>query len=106
MAPQFVKPYVKTKKYDAADAEAIFEAVTRSNMLFVPIKNPEQQAVLALYRVHLGFIRQRTAQANQIRGLLAEFGIVMPIGSTNYCDGYLRSWRIQRTSCPAYFVLK
>ncbi len=50
MAPQFVKPYVKTNKHDAADAEAICEAVTRPNMRFVPIKSPEQQAVLALHR--------------------------------------------------------
>lgn len=50
MAPQFVKPYVKTNKHDAADAEAICEAVTRPNMRFVPVKSPEQQAVLALHR--------------------------------------------------------
>lgn len=80
MAPQFVKPYVKTNKHDAADAEAICEAVTRPNMRFVPIKSPEQQAVLALHRSRQGFIKQRTAQANQIRGLLAEFGIVIPLG--------------------------
>ena len=63
MAPQFVKPYVKTNKNDRADAEAICEAVTRPNMRFVPIKT-------------------RTAQANQVRGLLAEFGIVVPQGMT------------------------
>lgn len=70
MAPQFVKPYVKTNKNDAADAEAICEAVERPNMRFVPIKNVEQQAVLALHRVRQGFVKARTAQANQIRGLL------------------------------------
>ncbi|WP_139706827.1 IS110 family transposase [Aeromonas hydrophila] len=80
MAPQFVKPYVKTNKHDAADAEAICEAVTRPTMLFVPLKTPEQQAVLALHRIRQGFIKQRTAQANQIRGLLAEFGIIIPQG--------------------------
>ena len=80
MAPQFVKPYVKTNKHDAADAEAICEAVTRPNMRFVPIKTPEQQAVLALHRIRQGFIKQRTAQANQIRGLLSEFGIIVPQG--------------------------
>ncbi len=68
MAPQFVKPYVKTNKNDAADAEAICEAVGRPNMRFVPVKNVEQQAVLALHRVRQGFVRARTAQANQIRG--------------------------------------
>jgi len=80
MAPQFVKPYVKTNKNDEADAEAICEAVNRPNMRFVPIKNAEQQAVLALHRARQGFVRARTAQANQIRGLLAEYGIVIPQG--------------------------
>lgn len=80
MAPQFVKPYVKTNKNDAADAEAICEAVTRPNMRFVPIKNIEQQAVLALHCVRQGFVKARTAQANQIRGLLSEFGLIIPQG--------------------------
>lgn len=80
MAPQFVKPYVKTMKNDAADAEAICEAVSRPNMRFVPIKNAEQQALLALHRARQGFVKARTAQANQIRGLLAEYGIVIPQG--------------------------
>ncbi|OSZ36842.1 IS110 family transposase, partial [Alcaligenes faecalis] len=80
IAPQFVKPYVKTNKNDAADAEAICEAVARPNMRFVPIKNIEQQSVLALHRARQGFVRARTAQANQIRGLLAEFGLIVPQG--------------------------
>src|SRR6218665_1495211 len=80
MAPQFVKPYVKTNKNDAADAEAIGEAVGRPNMRFVPIKNVEQQAVLALHRVRQGFVKARTAQANQIRGLLGKFGLIVPQG--------------------------
>lgn len=80
MAPQFVKPYVKTNKNDAADAEAICEAVGRPNMRFVPVKNIEQQTVLALHRVRQGFVRARTAQANQIRGLLNEFGFIIPQG--------------------------
>ncbi|TCK37107.1 transposase [Paraburkholderia sp. BL8N3] len=80
IAPQFVKPYVKTNKNDAADAEAICEAVARPNMRFVPVKNIEQQSVLSLHRVRQGFVRARTAQANQIRGLLSEFGIVVPQG--------------------------
>ena len=80
IAPQFVKPYVKTNKNDAADAEAICEAVGRPTMRFVPIKNPSQQAVLALHRARQGFVKARTAQANQIRGLLAEYGIVVPQG--------------------------
>jgi transposase len=80
MAPQFVKPYVKSNKNDAADAEAICEAVTRPNMRFVPIKNTEQQAALSIHRARQGFVKARTAQANQIRGLLAEFGLIVPVG--------------------------
>jgi transposase len=80
MAPQFVKPYVKTNKSDRNDAEAICEAVGRPNMRFVPVKTAEQQAVLSLHRARQGFVKARTAQANQIRGLLAEFGIVIPKG--------------------------
>lgn len=80
MAPQFVKPYVKSNKNDVADAEAICEAVARPNMRFVAIKTVDQQSVLALHRARQGFVRARTAQANQIRGLLAEFGLVLPQG--------------------------
>lgn len=80
MAPQFVKPYVKTNKNDVADAEAICEAVARPNMRFVAIKTVDQQSVLALHRARRGFVRARTAQANQIRGLLAEFGLILPQG--------------------------
>jgi transposase len=83
IAPQFVKPYVKTNKNDALDAEAIWEAVTRPNMRFVPIKSLEQQAVLSLHRARSGLMKARTAQANQIRGLLAEFGVVIPQGIRN-----------------------
>jgi transposase len=80
IAPQFVKPYVKTNKNDARDAEAICEAVSRPNMRFVPLKSVEQQATLALHRARQGFVTARTAQSNQLRGLLTEFGIVMPKG--------------------------
>ena len=80
MAPQFVKPYVKTNKSDRNDAEAICEAVARPNMRFVPVKTAEMQAVLSLHRARQGFVKARTAQANQIRGLLAEFGMVIPKG--------------------------
>jgi transposase len=80
MVPQFVKPYVKTNKNDAADAEAICEAVSRPNMRFVPIKTPDQQAVLALHLARQGFVRQRTAQGNQLRGLLVEYGVTKPQG--------------------------
>jgi len=80
MAPQFVKPYVKTNKNDAADADAICEAVARPSMRFVPIKSSEQLAVLALHRARQGFVKARTAQANQIRGLLAEYGLIIHQG--------------------------
>lgn len=80
IAPQFVKPYVKGNKHDAADAAAICEAASRPSMRFVAGKAPQAQAVLALHRVRDGFIKARTAQANQLRGLLAEFGLVMPQG--------------------------
>lgn len=80
MAPQFVKPYVKGNKNDAADAQAICEAVARPSMRFVAIKSIEQQAVLALHRVRQGWVKSRTAQANQIRGLLGEYGLILPQG--------------------------
>jgi transposase len=83
IASQFVKPYVKSNKNDAADAEAICEAVVRPSMRFVPVKSVEQQSVLAVHRARQGFVKARTAQANQIRGLLAEFGLVMPRGLWN-----------------------
>ena len=83
MAPQFVKPYVKTNKNDAADAEAICEAVARPNMRFVPVKNIEQQAILSIHRARQRFVRARTAQGNQIRGLLLEYGITIPQGFRN-----------------------
>jgi transposase len=80
MAPQFVKPYVKSQKNDAADAEAICEAVTRPSMRFVPVKSIEQQAILAVHRVRQGLVKLRTAQVNQVRCLLAEYGLVLPRG--------------------------
>ena len=83
MAPQFVKPYVKSNKNDARDAEAICEAVARPNMRFVPVKNAEQQAVMSIHRAREGFVKARTAQGNQIRGLLSEFGIIIPKGIAN-----------------------
>jgi transposase len=78
--PQYVKPYVKRNKTDAADAEAICEAVGLANMRFVPIKTPDQQAILSLHRTRSLLIRQRTAAINAIRGLLSEFGLVAAKG--------------------------
>ena len=80
MPPAYVRPYVKRQKNDAADAEAICEAVTRANMRFVATKTPEQQGCLMLHRTRHLFIRQQTAVINAIRAHLAEFGIVAPVG--------------------------
>jgi transposase len=76
MPPQFVRPYVKTNKNDAADAEACCEAVQRPGMRFVPVKSLEQQAAMALHRVRDHLVRQRTGTINALRGHLAEYGIV------------------------------
>jgi transposase len=78
IAPQFVKPYVKSNKNDANDAEAICEAMSRPSMRFVAIKTIEQQDIQATHRIRAGLIEQRTAKANQIRGLVAEYGLVAP----------------------------
>ena len=81
MAPKFVTPYRmsgKRGKNDAADAAAICEAVTRPNMRFVPIKEEHQQIILCLHRTRQGFVEERTALYNRLRGLIAEFGIVLP----------------------------
>jgi len=80
MPPRYVKPYVKRNKNDAADAEAICEAVTRPNMRFVPIKTIDQQSILVLHRTRMLFIRQRTMTINAVRAHLAEFGIIAGIG--------------------------
>lgn len=80
MPPRYVKPYVKRNKNDAADAEAICEAVQRPTMRFVPIKSAEQQSVLMLHRTRQLFVRQRTTLINAIRAHLAEFGIVAGVG--------------------------
>ncbi len=80
MAPQFVKPYVKSNKNDAVDAEAICEAVQRPNMRFVPAKHTEQQDIQSIHRIRSLLVARRTAQANQIRGLLLEYGIIIPKG--------------------------
>jgi transposase len=78
MAPKFVAPYRKSGKNDDNDAAAICEAVARPSMRFVPLKTLEQQAVLAQHRIRQGFIEERTASINRLRGVLAEFGQVLP----------------------------
>lgn len=79
MAPQFVKPYVKSNKSDRNDAEAICEAMSRPSMRFVELKSVEQQDIQAVHRVRAELIKQRTAKANQIRGLVGEYGLVAPV---------------------------
>jgi transposase len=102
MPPQFVKPYVKSQKNDAADAEAICEAVQRPTMRFVPIKSAEQQAALLLHRTRDLLIRQRSSLISSIRAHFAEFGIVASRGVRDVdrllqiltdSDSRCRSWR-------------
>lgn len=78
IAPQFVKPYVKSNKSDRNDAEAICEAMSRPSMRFVELKSVEQQDIQAVHRVRAELIKQRTAKVNQIRGLVGEYGLVAP----------------------------
>ncbi len=80
IAAQFVKPYVKSNKNDRVDAEAICEAASRPGMRFVGVKSVEQQDLQASHRVRSELIKQRTAKANQIRGLVGEYGVVAPVG--------------------------
>src|SRR6185437_5192033 len=80
MAAQFVNPYRKSGKNDVNDAVAICEAVGRPNMRFVAVKSEEQQSILSLHRIHTGIKSERNALSNRLRGLLAEFGIVLPKG--------------------------
>jgi transposase len=80
MAAKFVHPYRKSQKNDGNDAQAICEAVARPQMRFVPVKSTEQQAVLSVHRIRGELVRARTAMINQLRGLLSEFGVVLPKG--------------------------
>jgi transposase len=78
IAPQYVKPYVPRNKNDAKDAQGICEAMSRPSMTFVPVKTVEQQDMQAVHRIRTGLVEQRTAKGNQIRGLVAEYGLVAP----------------------------
>jgi transposase len=78
IAPKFVVPYRLSSKNDGNDAQAICEAAQRPFMRFVPVKSAEQQAILTVHRARQGFIEERTATINRIRGLLSEFGVVLP----------------------------
>jgi len=84
MAPQFVKPFVKSNKNDMRDAEAIAEAVTRPTMCFVPTKDIGQQDLQALHRVRERPIGERTALINEVHGLMNEYGIVIPTGVSKF----------------------
>ena len=99
IAPQFVKPYVKGNKNDANDAEAICEAVSRPGMRFVPVKTIEQLHIQARHRVRSELIKQRTAKANQIRGLLAEYGIVIGWACAACAATCRRSSKTQKPDC-------
>ena len=80
IAAQFVRPFVKSNKNDAADAAAIWEAAQRPGMRFVAVKTEHQQAMLALHRMRQQLVRFRVMQVNQMRGLLYEFGVILPQG--------------------------
>jgi len=105
IAPQYVKPFVKRNKNDAADAEAICEAVTRPNIPAVPNKNAEQQAILSVHRDRKGIVQARTAQANQIRGLLAEYGIAIPQGISHIAKRVPEIIEDGETELPGSFRL-
>ena len=93
--PRFVKPYVKANKNDASDAEAICEAASRPSMRFVPVKTAAQLEVQALHRVRQQLVKSRTALINQVRGLLAEHGIVIPRGRAQLQRTWRRSLRMR-----------
>jgi transposase len=101
MAPSHVKPYVKRQKNDAADAEAICEAVGRPTMRFVPVKTAEQQSVMVLHRTRPLLMRQRIRLANALRGHMAEYGLVAPIGREGRKNGLgdMRSSVTRLTIC-------
>ena len=82
--PRFVKPFVKGAKNDAIDAEAIYEAALHPTMRFVPLKTTEQQDLQMLHRTRDRLITQRTALINHVRGLLAEYGVVIPVGAFRF----------------------
>jgi transposase len=100
MPPAYVKAYVKRNKNDAADAEAICEAVTRPSMRFVPVKDADQQSILMLHRVRSLLIRQRTMLVNSLRAHMAEFGIIAPQG-LRHVEGLAKIIAHERERLPA-----
>jgi len=105
IAPQFVRPFVKTNKNDAADAAAIWETVQRPDMRFVAVKTEEQQSVLALHRMRSQLIKIRTMQVNQIRGLLYEFGADLSQGRQHTAlIACLRQWYRVTSEIPSCLI--
>jgi transposase len=96
MAPQFVKPYIKSNKHDPGDAEAICEAVTRPTMRFVPIKEVAQQDLQSLHRARERVVKARTALGNEIRGLGMEYGIVLPQGVAKFRHTFRATFEAER----------
>ncbi len=98
--PQYVKPYVKTNKNDAADAEAICEATSRPHMRFVELKSPEQQSILLIHRERDGLMKDRTALINRLRATLGEFGIAVPSGPARLKQWFRDSYGIDEELLP------
>ncbi len=101
MAPQFVKPYVKSNKNDSRDAEAIAEAVTRPTRRFVPIKDVDQQDIQALHRVRARLIGERTALINAGHGLMHAYGIVMPKGVSKFRQAVVEKLESEKDTLTA-----
>ena len=101
MPPAYVKAYVKRNKNDAADAEAICEAVARPSMRFVPVKDAEQQSVLMLHRARSLLVRQRTMLVNALRAHMAEFGIIAPQGLRTYRDLDAKQLLMNKSGSPS-----
>lgn len=99
--PQYVKPYVKTNKNDAADAEAICEAVSRPHMRFVELKSPEQQGILLIHRERDGLMKDRTALINRLRATLGEFGIAAPVGPARLKQWFQEAYGCYEPELPA-----
>jgi transposase len=104
IAPQFVKPYVKSNKNDPADAEAICEAVTRPTMRFVPIKEVDQQDLQALHRARERVVKARTALVNEIRGLGSEYGFVLPQGVAKFRQNFTATLEAARTQLTSLSI--
>jgi transposase len=101
MAPQFVKPFVKSNKNDMRDAEAIAEAVTRPTMRFVPTKDIDQQDLQALHRVRERLIGERTALINEVHGLMNEYGIVIPTGVSKFHQAVVEKLESEKDTLTA-----